>query len=75
MPNISKSAKLYQERRQPDIRKTHRGPGPYLDLNSNLVNHLPLQPPLPRPDTQINPTAPDSVQTQAWPFGDKYTTQ
>lgn len=74
MPNISKSAKLYQERRQSGIRKTWRGPGPYLDLASNLANYLPLQPPLPAPETQIDPTAPDSVKTQVWPFGDKYAT-
>lgn len=74
MPNISKSAKLYQERRQPDIRKTYRGPGPYLDLDDNLAHKLKLKPPLPKPELQINPTAPDSTQTTVWPFGDEYAT-
>lgn len=74
MPNISKSAKLYQERRQPDIRKTWRGPGPILNLDANLANHLELKPPLPLPETNINPTAPDNTKTVVWPFGDKYAT-
>jgi len=72
MPNISKSAKLYQERRQPDIRKTWRGPGPYLNLKDNLALNLKLQPPLPIPETQINPAAPDNTKTEVWPFGDLY---
>jgi hypothetical protein len=75
MPNISKSAKLYQERRQPDIRTTLRGPGPYLNLDANPVNTLKLEPPLPFPDAQRinngNPP-PDAGRTVVWPFGDEY---
>jgi hypothetical protein len=74
MPNISKSAKLYQERRQPDIRKTYRGPGPYVDLWANKAHHLDLAPPLPAPETKIDTAAPDSTRTTVWPFGDKYAT-
>jgi len=77
MPNISKSAKLYQERRQPEIRKTMRGPGPQLYLHDNPANTLKLQPPLPvteavRP-TNGNPP-PDAGRTVVWPFGDEYAT-
>lgn len=72
MPNINKSAKLYQERRQPDIRKTYRGPGPYVNLNQNPPTTLKLDPPLPSPDTQHESNAPDNARTVVWPFGDEY---
>lgn len=72
MPNISKSAKLYQERRQPDIRVTWRGPGPYLSLQNNPATTLKLSPPLPFPDTQRDNNAPDNTRTVVWPFGDEY---
>jgi hypothetical protein len=69
------SAKLYQERREPRIRPTLRGPGPYVALWQNPVNHLTLEPPLPAPVQQTcaaGVLAPDTGKTQAWPHGDKY---
>jgi hypothetical protein len=75
MPRISKSAKLYQERRQPNIRETLRGPGPNLFLESNPVNNLKLEPPLPIPETQRDTNGtppPDAGRTVVWPFGDEY---
>lgn len=72
MPNISKSAKLYQERRQPDIRKTYRGPSGYINLDQNPPVTLNLDPPFPRPDTQHDNSAPDNTRTVVWPFGDNH---
>lgn len=77
MPKISKSAKLYQERRQAEMRQTFRGPGPYLALEQNPVHSLKLDPPLPIPETQRlnngNPP-PDTTRTTVWPFGDEFAT-
>jgi hypothetical protein len=75
MASVGHSAKLYQERRQPQIRSTLRGPGPYVSLWQNAVNHLTLEPPLPAPVYQSgtnchSPT--DTGKTQVWPHGDKY---
>lgn len=74
MPTVGKSAKLYQERRQPYLRETLRGPGPNLNLEDNAAHDLPLEPPLPSPPLiQPKDCAPanDSGQTQYWPHGDK----
>lgn len=75
MPSVGHSAKLYQERREPQLRTTLRGPGPYVSLWQNAVHHLTLEPPLPAPEYQVpngcQPTT-DTGKTQAWPHGDKY---
>lgn len=75
MATVGKSAKLYQERRQPYLRETQRGPGPQINLADNAVHDIPLSPPLPRPDT-LHQTdcypANDGGKTQVWPHGDKY---
>jgi len=72
--NIGKSAKLYQERRQPEFQDTLRGPGPQLYLHDNAVNYLPLEPPYKpatvHPDVARNNV--DTGKTETWPFGDKY---
>lgn len=75
MASVGHSAKLYQERRQPDIRTTLRGPGPHVSLWQNIVHHLELESPLPlpeyqQPDNGCPPT--DTGRTQLWPHGDKY---
>lgn len=74
MASIGKSAKLYQERREPQIRSTLRGPGPQVFLNQNAVHHLSLEAPLPLPVflNQENGCPPtDTGKTQVWPHGDK----
>ncbi len=76
MPSVGYSAKLYQERREPQLRTTLRGPGPYVSLWQNPVHRLTLEPPLPTPAAQsgavgCEPT-PDTGKTQVWPHGDKY---
>lgn len=75
MPNISRSAKFYQERRQPAFQKTMRDPGFQINLAANLVHHIKLDPPFPAPNfcNNGNPV-PDTGLTQVWPYGDKYAT-
>lgn len=75
MASVGHSAKLYQERREPDIRSTLRGPGPQVSLWQNMAHHLNLEAPLPLPDYQqvengCPPT--DTGTTQVWPHGDTY---
>ena len=72
MANVNRSAKLYQERRQPGIRSTLRGPGPYLNLSQNPPITLTLAPPFPNKDSQFDDNAPDNTRTAVWPFGDEY---
>lgn len=77
MASVGHSAKLYQERREPYLRTTLRGPGPYVSLWQNAVHHLTLEPPLPAPVYQsasdgCSSPPPDTGKTQVWPHGDKY---
>jgi hypothetical protein len=73
MPQIGRSAKLYQERRQPAFQRTLRGPGPRIYLPDNAVNHLNLEPPYANADvTQQACNEPDVGRTRVWPFGDQY---
>jgi len=76
MVQISQSARLYQERRQPEFPSPFRGPGPQVYLPNNPVHRLKLEPPLPAPTantcTQCDIPVVDTTRTQAWPFGDKY---
>jgi len=72
MANISKSAKLYQERRLPQDRNTRRGPGPRSNFDQNKARALPLLPPLPTTEALRaeggNP--PDDLGlTTPWPHG------
>lgn len=72
MPRLSKSPKLYQERRLPDDRQTLRGPGPRSDFDNNLARALPLLPPLPLPEmlrTEGDGPPLDAGQTPPWPHG------
>lgn len=75
MPQVGRSGKLYQERRQPQFQATLRGPGPQIYLPHNPVNDLVLAPPLPWPKYQHannGDPVPDAGRTQAWPHGDAY---
>lgn len=71
MPQLSKSPKLYQERRLPDDRLTQRAPGPRSDFDNNLTRQLPLVPPLPSPEVlQLEAGhPPDAGLTSPWPHG------
>jgi hypothetical protein len=55
-PQLSFSAKLYQERRIPEDRPTRRRPGSRLQPRMNVVHDLPLDPPLPDPDVVYQET-------------------
>ena len=76
MVQISQSAKLYQERRQPQFQPTLRGPGPQVYLPSNPVHRLTLEPPLPAPPgcviEDLDAPAIDTTRTQVWPYGDRH---
>jgi hypothetical protein len=76
MVQISRSARLYQERRQPQFQPTIRGPGPQVYLPNNPVHRLTLEPPLPPSpvctSTEDNIPVTDTNTTQVWPYGDKY---
>ncbi len=72
MATVGHSAKLYQERREPDIRVTQRGPGPQIYLPDNAVHRIKLEPPLPNPALLHDGCTPRDALTQTWPFGDAY---
>ena len=67
---ISRSARLYEERK--GLRVTRRGPGPRLGLKDNLVHQIPMEPPLPLPDLlplQNGHPPPDAGRIDVWPHG------
>jgi hypothetical protein len=69
MPQIGRSAKLYQERRMPQYVPTLRGPSPQVNLSDNPVHTLPLESPLPNPQFLYNRKYVDGGRTQPWPHG------
>jgi hypothetical protein len=72
-PQLSFSAKLYQERRIPEDRPTRRRPGPKIEPRMNVVHDLPLNPPLPNPEAVYQETlgiTPAGL-TVPWVYGDK----
>lgn len=70
MTNVGHNALLYQERRQPNLRATLRGPGPQIYLPDNAVNSLKLEAPLPKPELLNDNCKPKDGLTQVWPHGD-----
>ena len=70
MAIIGHSAKLYQERRQPDLRSTMRGPGPQIYLPDSAVHSLQLEAPLPLPELLNENCNPKDGLTRVWPHGD-----
>jgi len=75
-PALSKSAKLFQERRIPGDRTTRRLPSPRSNLGRNLVHQLPLQPPNPTTCVlqQEGDHPPDAHLTKPWPHGEEEIT-
>jgi hypothetical protein len=71
MATTGHSAKLYQERREPDIRTTLRGPGMQIYLPDNAVHALKLEAPLPLPEVLNNNCSPKDGLTSVWPHGDE----
>ena len=74
--SASKSARLYAERRAPDLQVTGRSPGARIDMTSMPVHALAMQPPAPLPailqETMAQP--PDAGHTKPWPHGDEEIT-
>lgn len=66
---LSKSAKLSQERY--GLRATRRHPGPRFNPSQNLVHTVPLAPPYPTIQVLLTEGAspPDAGRTQIWPHG------
>ncbi len=70
-PPLTKSAKLYQERRDPKNRNTRRLPGLHHDFGMNAANTMPMRAPLPTIETLHieNDKPPDAGLTDIWPWG------
>ena len=70
-PQLSFSAKLYQERRIPASQPTLRRPGPNLALGQSITHTLPLAPPLPLPEIVYEETrnVTPAGRTEPWVHG------
>jgi hypothetical protein len=70
-PELSQSAKLYQERRQPTHRETRRTPNTHLDLAENAVHTMDMRPPYPTIDVlhAEDYKPPEGGATTVWPHG------
>lgn len=70
-PELSRSAKLYQERREPEHRTTRRRPNAHLDLGENAAHTVEMQPPYPTIDVlhAEDDQPPDAAATEVWPHG------
>lgn len=75
-PTLSRSAKLYQERRLPGDRTTRRLPSPRFDPSRSPVHRLPLSPPFPTPAVlqKQDRQPPDAGLTRPWPYGEEEVT-
>jgi hypothetical protein len=71
-PRLSRSPKLYQERKQPDHRTTRRYPALRHDLAINPAHALPMSPPLPTVPVlhAEDNKPPDAGLTEVWPHGE-----
>lgn len=67
---LSRSLRLFQERRIPQDRMTMRLPGPRLDMQQNLVHSIPLTAPYPLPAVLAieQRSTPDTGHTGIWPW-------
>jgi len=72
-PSLSRSAKLFQERRVSAGRTTRRLPSPRSDLERNRARQLPLSPPYPIAAVALRERGhePDSGLTKSWPYGEE----
>jgi len=70
-PKLTRSAKLYQERRQPEHRNTRRHPGMHHDMGMNAAHTLTLRPPYPTIKVLLteDDIPPDAGRTEPWPWG------
>ena len=70
MTIIGQSAKLYQERRQPNVQPKLRGLGPQVYLQDNAVQTHALEPPLPSSDLLHDSRPTDEILIPVRPNGD-----
>lgn len=70
-PDLSKSARLYQERMEPEHRNTRRFPAARHDLGINAAHGLPMHPPYPTVDIlhDEDNKPPEAGETGVWPRG------
>lgn len=70
-PELSRSAKRYQELREPEHRTTRRRPSPHLDRRDNGAHSLEMKPPYPLYDVlhAEDDKPPESGLTSPWPHG------
>jgi len=70
-PELSRSAKLYQEMREPEHRETHRQPNTHLALADNAANTMEMKPPYPTIDVlhAEDDKPPAAGATDLWPHG------
>ena len=71
---IGRSAKLYQELKEPTHRTTRRGPGPRHSVELNAANTLELTRPLPTPNVlhaQDNKPPESGATTKPGPYGNE----
>lgn len=68
LPPLTRSAKLYQERRMGKTRPTWRRPGPRLAIDSNEGHRFGLSPPFPLADAtrSLADRPPDADTTLPW---------
>lgn len=64
---ISKSARLYMERKLKKLYPTLRSPNPRINLSANPVNTLPLEPQQYNPKYLFRSNAVDGGETKEWP--------
>ena len=69
---VSKSAKLYQERRIPSDRTTRRIPAPRIAIGTHPTVQIPLSPPYPTNEVlrKQQDNVNDSQSTLPWPHGE-----
>jgi hypothetical protein len=69
---LSRSAKLYQERRIPQDRTTRRLPNARTNLSMHPTHRIPFAPPYPTPEVlrKEQSSDPDAQLTVPWPHGE-----
>lgn len=75
-PQLTRSPKLYMERRMPSHRTTRRTPAPHLDPGIGAEHSLVLKPPYPTIDVlhAENDKPPAAALTEVWPYGSEEIT-
>lgn len=68
MADLSRSARLYQERRLPGDRTTRRLPALRTNLGLHPVHRATQSPPYPSPESISTPQPPDATATHVWPY-------